>query len=163
MKNYILYLFVFSIMVSCGNETEKKNKQIAANYEVYGDTIAINTILSPEEIQDKYKNLAVKDTVDVVFKATVKDVCQAKGCWMKLDLENGEETMVKFKDYSFFVPKDITGKQVVLGGKAFVSLMDVDEQKHYAEDAGKTPEEINAITQPLKTNSFEATGVLLPK
>ena len=37
----------------------------------------------------------------------------------------------------------------------------VDEQRHYAEDAGKTLEEITQIIEPKKTYSFEADGVLL--
>ena len=36
---------------------------------------------------------------------------------MKLDLENGEEAMVKFKDYGFFMPKDIAGEEVIVNGK----------------------------------------------
>jgi hypothetical protein len=93
--------------------------------------------------------------------AEVIEVCQAKGCWMTLKLENGEEAMVKFKDYGFFMPKDIAGKEVILNGKAFVNEVPVEEQRHYAEDAGKSKEEVAAITEPKKTYSFEADGVLI--
>ena len=37
----------------------------------------------------------------------VTEVCQEKGCWMKIERENGEQLMVKFKDYGFFMPTDI--------------------------------------------------------
>ncbi len=37
----------------------------------------------------------------------------------------------------------------------------VDEQWHYAKDAGKTKEDITLITKPKRTYSFEADGVLL--
>ena len=60
-----------------------------------------------------------------------------------------------------FVPKDIKGKQVIVNGKAFVNEVPVDELKHYAEDAGKSVEEIAAITESKKTFSFEADGVLV--
>jgi hypothetical protein len=80
---------------------------------------------------------------------------------MKVDLENGEQVMVKFKDYGFFMPKDIAGKEVVLNGKAYVNEVPVDEQRHYAEDAGQSAEEIAKITEPKKTFSFVADGVLL--
>ncbi|QLE02145.1 DUF4920 domain-containing protein [Galbibacter sp. BG1] len=163
MKIKILFVFVVALMLSCNSEKSNNSAEIAANYYVYGDTISIDEVLPADEIQKKYESMKLEDTLSVVFKAKVNDVCQAKGCWMKLDLENGEEAMVKFKEYSFFVPKDIANKQVVLGGKAFVVEMDVEEQKHYAEDAGKTNAEIAAITTPLKTYSFEANGVLLPK
>uniref|UniRef100_UPI0035622737 DUF4920 domain-containing protein n=1 Tax=Seonamhaeicola sp. TaxID=1912245 RepID=UPI0035622737 len=91
----------------------------------------------------------------------VLKVCKAKGCWMTLDLGDGNEAMVKFKDYGFFVPKDIAGKDVVVNGKAYVKEVPVDELQHYAEDAGKSAEEIAAITKPKKTFSFEADGVLI--
>jgi len=68
---------------------------------------------------------------------------------------------VKFKDYGFFVPKDIDGEEVIINGKAFVNEVSVEEQRHYAKDAGQSEEEIAAITKPKKTYSFEADGVLL--
>ena len=79
---------------------------------------------------------------------------------MKLDLGNEQEVMVRFKDYDFFVPLDAIG-EVVINGKAYVSETSVDELKHYAEDAGKSSEEIAMIIKAEKTFSFEANGVLL--
>jgi hypothetical protein len=103
----------------------------------------------------------VGDSINSKMVAKVNEVCQAKGCWMTLNLGDGDEVMVKFKDYGFFVPKDIAGKEVIINGKAFVNEVSVDEQRHYAEDAGKSKEEIALITEPKKTYSFEADGVLL--
>ena len=95
------------------------------------------------------------------MKGKIVDVCAKKGCWMTLDM--GEETvMVRFKDYGFFVPTDASG-EVVINGKAFVNEISVDDLKHYAEDAGKSAEEIAKITEPEITMSFEADGVLLKK
>ncbi|MEJ2113782.1 MAG: DUF4920 domain-containing protein, partial [Flavobacteriaceae bacterium] len=59
------------------------------------------------------------------------------------------------------VPKDISGKVVIIQGKAFINEVPVDELRHYAEDAGKSEEEIAQITSPKKTYSCEAEGVLL--
>ena len=53
------------------------------------------------------------------------------------------------------------GKEVVVNGKAFVAEVSVEEQRHYAEDAGRSKEEIEAITEVQKTLSFEADGVLV--
>jgi hypothetical protein len=105
--------------------------------------------------------MATKDTVETTFIATVSEVCQAKGCWMTLhDEQAGDvEIMVRFKDYGFFVPKDIGGRQVIVEGKAYRSVTPVEELRHYAEDAGKSPEEIAKITEPENTYSVEATGV----
>ena len=72
-----------------------------------------------------------------------------------------QEAMVKFKDYGFFMPKDIDGETVIVEGKAFVEEMSVDDQRHYAEDAGKSKEEVAAISEPKRTLSFISNGVLL--
>jgi Domain of unknown function (DUF4920) len=68
---------------------------------------------------------------------------------------------VQFKDYGFFMPKDISGRKVVMQGYAFKALTPVDELKHYAEDEGKLKEEIEAITEPKEEIKFLASGVLL--
>ena len=91
----------------------------------------------------------------------VVSVCLEKGCWMKIARENGEPVMVKFKDYGFFMPKDIVGKEVVLDGEATVKETSVKQLKHYAADAGKSKEEIEKIKEPKKEIIFVAKGVLV--
>lgn len=91
----------------------------------------------------------------------VTDVCQKMGCWMKLETGQGEPIMVKFKDYGFFMPKDIVGKEVVLDGEATVTETSVKQLKHYAKDAGKSKEEISKIKAPKRETVFVANGVLV--
>ena len=91
----------------------------------------------------------------------VIEVCQEKGCWMKLEKANGQTVMVKFKDYAFFMPKDIVGKEVVVDGEATVKETSVKQLQHYAKDAGKSEEEIKKITAPKKELQFVAKGVLV--
>ncbi len=91
----------------------------------------------------------------------VAEVCQEKGCWMKIERDNGEQLMVKFKDYGFFMPTDIVGKEVVLDGEAVVKEVSVKQQKHYAKDAGKSKEEIEKIKASKKETQFIAKGVLV--
>lgn len=165
MKNLLLIISVISLLASCKGDNEKQ--EISADevmqeisYTSFGVNTSESDALSSEEMGVLFGTLKPGDTVPVKFKSTVTEVCQKKGCWMKLDLGNAE-TMVTFKDYAFFMPKDLSGKEVVVNGKAFVSEMSVDDQRHFAEDGGKTPEEIAEITEPKKTLSFEAEGVLL--
>lgn len=149
-------LFVFGVLLtiySCKND--------AANYTSIGDPITADAAKSAFDMSEKYKAMQVGDTIEAKMIGQVDEVCQNKGCWMKLNLNNGEQVMVKFKDYGFFMPKDIAGKEVVIHGKAYVNEVPVDEQRHYAEDAGKSEDEIAAITEPKVTYSFEADGVLL--
>lgn len=112
---------------------------------------------------EKYKNLKPGDTILTTFTSTVNSVCEKKGCWMRLKLDENEESLVRFKDYGFFVPKDIQGQKAVVHGKLFVEETSVEDLKHYAKDAGKSEQEIAAITEPKLQFSFEADGVYLGK
>ncbi len=101
------------------------------------------------------------DSVAVKLQGTVESVCQVKGCWMNLVDDNNHGLFVQFKDYGFFMPKDIEGRQVVIDGYAYRQVTPVEELRHYAEDAGKSREEIEAITKPKEEVKFLASGVLL--
>ena len=165
MKNILIVTVLAMLMVSCKSNGQESNEEAVVKEEIaylsFGDKINDKNVLTTKEVSEKYKSMSVGDTINTKITAKVIEVCQAKGCWMTLNLDNGQEAMVKFKDYGFFMPKDISGKDVILNGKAFVNEVPVDEQKHYAEDAGKSKEEIEAITEAKKTYSFEADGVLI--
>jgi len=139
------------------NEVE----EIAMSYQAFGEEISDEGVMPKSEIIEKYNNMQLGDTVAVKFTSEVKEVCQNKGCWMKMDMGENE-VMVKFKDYGFFMPKDIAGQDIIVDGVAFVEEMSVEDQRHYAEDAGQTKEEIEAITEPKLTLSFISSGVLIP-
>ena len=170
MKKIALIFCIPVLLFSCKSETKSENnkdlveetvKELIA-YASFGEKITDENVLAKSEIIETYKNLKVGDTAMVKFTTSVNEVCQAKGCWMRLDLGE-EEAMVRFKDYGFFMPKNIADKEVIVNGKAYVSEMSVEEQRHYAEDAGKSKEEIAAITEVETTLSFEADGVLVKK
>lgn len=128
----------------------------------FGEKMSSNELTSINEINNLFTNLEVGEFNNTKFKATVVDVCKMKGCWMNLDLNNNKQVMVRFKNYGFFVPKDIEGKDVIVEGKAFIDVLTVDELKHYAFDAGKSKEEIGKIKEKKRIYSFEATGVVIP-
>ena len=123
----------------------------------YGAGTTDNGAISVNMLEDKL----VKNKYVGKISGTVTDVCQEKGCWMKLERGNGEKVMVKFKDYGFFMPKNIVGKEVVLEGEALVKEVSVKQLQHYAKDAGKPEEEIRQITKPKKELQFVASGVLV--
>ena len=78
---------------------------------------------------------------------------------MQVELDPGQTVMVRFKDYGFFVPKDIAGSEVWVEGKAFVSEVSEGERRHLARDAGRTEQEVMAIRGPEQAPGFEASGV----
>lgn len=127
---------------------------------VFGENIENDKIMSNKELVSLYDNDSKFNTK---FEATVIDVCQMKGCWMRLDLGDNKKVMVNFKDYGFFVPKDISGKNVIVSGEAFKKIISVDELKHYASDRGESEEKIASIDKPEIVYSLIANGVkLLP-
>ena len=167
MKNY-LFLFVLILSIaSCKQNESNKNTDLAQmesaqQYKSFGEKITADNSLTAEEMKQEFASLKVGDTIEAKFTTNVNSVCKMKGCWMTLDLpETDEDPMVKFKDYGFFVPKDIEGEEVIVEGIAFIEETSVEDQKHYAEDAGKTEEEIEAISEPSKSYGFLASGVLL--
>ena len=131
-----------------------------AQKNVFGENIENDKIMSKKELVSLYDNDSKFITK---FEATVVDVCQMKGCWMRLDLGDNKKVMVNFKDYGFFVPKDISGKNVIVSGEAFKKIISVDELKHYASDRGESEEKIASIDKPEIVYSLIANGVkLLP-
>lgn len=168
MKNLLKICVVF-LLVFTGckeNKTENKDaakKEVATNYLSFGEKISDEGTIDSKAMYQKFNQLKKGDTLVVKFASKINEVCSKKGCWMKLSLADGKETMVRFKDYGFFMPLDANNKDVIVNGKAFVKETSVKELQHYAEDAGKTKEEIAKITESKIEFAFEADGVLMKK
>lgn len=163
MKNLLKFIVLSVILLTaCNSEKKESNKnETSTTYVSFGEKIDVNNAISKEEMASKFQSLAVGDTLNVKFTTKVDEVCQTKGCWIKVSLEDGKQSFVKFKDYAFFMPFNAAGSEVVLNGKAFKNEVSVKELQHYAKDAGKSVEEIAKITEPKVTYSFVADGVLL--
>ena len=103
--------------------------------------------------------LGARDSARVTLVGKASAVCQAKGCWMTLPTADGQEMRVRFRDYAFFVPKDLSGHEVVVSGWAYRSTVPQSELQHYAQDAGKTDQEVAAISHDEQQLTFLADGV----
>ncbi len=172
MKKQIFLAFAFAAaLYSCqpaetaNQETSEISQELidslanAGNANTFGIEVTETNALEMPALLTK---MSETDSVaDLTIKGKVKEVCQAKGCWMTIEQPDGAEMHVTFKDYALFMPKDLAGKEVVLHGVAQKKIVPVDELKHYAEDAGKPTEEIAAITEPQNKLRFEADGVLV--
>jgi hypothetical protein len=129
----------------------------AAKGVTYGAGTTAEGAISVNELGSKMS----ADKYEGKISGKVVEVCQEKGCWMKIQKADGENLMVKFKDYKYFMPKNIEGKEVVLDGEAVVKEVSVKQLQHYAKDAGKSEEEIKKIKEPKKETQFIAKGVLV--
>lgn len=129
--------------------------------DTYGAGVAASTeskVITVDKLGKKLKK-ENKKLENVAIKGKVTDVCEKKGCWLTIQTDDNSQFFVKMKDYAFFVPTALKGKNVVLEGNAERKVISVDEQKHYAEDAKKSQSEIDAITQPKEEIRFLASGI----
>ncbi len=156
MKKILFAVMAISLLIACSPKTvehvEGKN---------FGATISEKGAISYEQLLAKME--AKGGVEDVKVEGKVANVCQSKGCWMTIVSENADKEVmfVKFKDYGFFMPLDLSGKTVVMHGNAFIETTSVEELRHYAEDEGKSEAEIEAITAPKKEFKFLADGVVI--
>ena len=155
IKPYILSaLLIFCVVIiSCGQKAEFTS----AGANSFGAKISDQEAV---ELGQLDFDESLNDTLNVTVKATIEEVCQAKGCWMTLNDEK-KEVFVKFKDYAFFVPLDAGGKDAVVRGKIYSEVTSVDELRHYAEDKGASSEEIASITEPKRELRMMADGVII--
>lgn len=127
--------------------------------EWYGEKVNPEGALNINEVVAKLNGGSEFDNVKISAKIT--EVCPKKGCWLKLELNDGSTATVKMKDYGFFLPVAAKGKVVVIDGEVKLKTTSVAELKHYAEDAKKTKEEIDAITKPEKEVRVTAKGIVI--
>ncbi|QNE39235.1 DUF4920 domain-containing protein [Hymenobacter sp. NBH84] len=124
--------------------------------QTYGASVTPAGAVPVQQLQTV---LAGRDSARVKLVGPIADVCKAEGCWLTMQPAPGQMMRVRFKDHAFFVPKDISGKTAVIEGVVVHETVSVAQQRHYAEDAGKSKQEIAAITKPVEQYNFIADGV----
>jgi len=163
-KTILLAAAVSVSTLAFAQETSEKKFGPPAGNAVVGDTYGAVVVSNESKAitVDKLSKKLKKDNKKVegiAVKGKVTDVCEKKGCWLTIQTEDNSQFFVKMKDYAFFVPTALKGKNVVLEGTAERKLTSIDEQKHYAEDAKKPQAEIDAITTPKEEIRFVANGI----
>jgi hypothetical protein len=157
-KLTFLFGFVLILLFACKNTASDAATSDGIHFGEVIDTtgmIAYDAMLG---------QMAGKDSIEAKVYGKVSAVCQTKGCWMDIvsDTDTTKTSMfVQFKDYGFFMPKDLPGKEVVMKGKAYIEETSVEDLKHFAEDEGLSAEEIAKITEPKKELKFMASGVMI--
>jgi hypothetical protein len=121
---------------------------------------AKTTIEGAVTVNELTNVLADKTTAAIKVKGKVVEVCKAEGCWIRMETASGP-MLIKMKDHSFTVPLALNGKTIIADGIAELKETTVEMLRHYAEDAGKTKDEIEAITTPKKEIILQAKGILV--
>jgi hypothetical protein len=128
-------------------------------YASYGEAITAAEAL---DIRTISQLMADKDSLDVKLTGEIEKTCKMKGCWMTVKTSDNSTMRVTFANYGFFVPKEgMEGKTAIMQGKVSKIVNSVETLRHYAQDEGKSAEEIAAITEPQEEYTFVATGVLI--
>ncbi|KLT71691.1 MULTISPECIES: DUF4920 domain-containing protein [Flavobacterium] len=162
----LLYSVLLSLCLSslCFSQEAVEKKAPPAGNALVGDYYGANVskvsegkAISVEKLESGLKN--TKKVENVAVKGLVTDVCEKRGCWLTIKTEDGSPFFVKMKEYAFFVPTSLKGKNVVLEGVAEKKITSVEELKHYAKDAKKAQSEIDAITAPKEEIRFLADGI----
>lgn len=150
MKNTILTIFSIITILGCEQTNYINGTYGDANWDQ-------NSAISGEELM---KILEGKDSLFTIVKGNITAACQAKGCWMSMDMD-GNEMLVKFKDYGFFVPKNSANHEAIVSGWAYSDTITVSEQIEIAKDENATEEEIAQIVSPEVRLQFKANGVVI--
>ncbi len=104
------------------------------------------------------------DGQTVRVAGTIRQVCQAAGCWMTFSTAQGQTLRVMTHEEggdeveAVVFPKDAAGRHAEVVGTLRVAEETVERRRHLAEDAGATAAEIAAITAPTRAVSLLATG-----
>lgn len=155
-------LAAIAIATAACNNAEPES-EVTAEPEVirsfYGDSITVDNAITIAELNQQ---MVGKDSLLTKVSATISQTCTKMGCWMDVDMGNGETMTVFMRDHNFFVPKEgCEGKVAIFEGKAYFDTLSVEYLQHLAEDAGKSAEEIALITEPKPALSFDAKGVII--
>ncbi len=142
-----------------GSEGGEKEKKENSELTLRGEEFDTKGAMAAEKLPEKMEG---EDSLQVKLKGDVKKVCQKKGCWLELDMGSDHpRMMVRFKDYSFFVPKDASGSKATIKGWAYRDTLSVKQLRHYAKDKGKDQAAIDSIQEPQARLAFKASGVVL--
>lgn len=155
MKRIALVMMAFAFVLIA----RAQDPAPAAPGVVYGNITDKGAVVNANDLEAKINGGKYEGKVE----GKVVEVCQAMGCWAKLQKADGSTIMIKVKDHNFAMPKDIVGKTVVAEGTAEVKETSVKMLQHYAEDAGKSKEEIEKIKEAKKEVTMTIKGVKVVK
>lgn len=168
MKRYTPVLLIFAFVLgACGAEQAEAPAaaatQTSSPYDTYGEAFSEEGAVPVQAVvaeRDRYVGQSVK------IEGTVAEVCQMEGCWLTIHAGDGDNVRIlvarkESGDYAFTVPKDISGRRVVVQGTLAEETLLEGTQRHLAEDAGREVDE--ASLAPKAELQLTAQGVLVAK
>ncbi len=161
MRSLVIILFVFLpfTSITAQDEVVRLSEPVDQTeaYEIFGSTLNLDENVEIVSLDEAIDMIGSEE--EVFIKATIKQVCAKKGCFFIAEGEQSE-ARVTFVDYSFFIPTNSTGKEVVFRGNIEEKILSTAQAKHYAEDAGEDPDQ---ITAEQKEYAIVASSIRIPK
>ena len=160
MKFYSIIIVILILASACNSGTQVKQEQSEEKISlngVFGQEFVAENAIDATQLTSLFKE---SNKVEVMLKGQVVECCQHSGCWMDLDIGNGELMQVLFKDGDFTIPIESAGKTAIINGIAYQEQLEITELKAMAKDEGKSEAEINLIIEPSWEYSFVAEGVI---
>lgn len=158
MKLQLALIFLMAGLVwTCGQSAKQQQGDNDYELSFYGEKIEQMSAVAAADIRGRLESV---DSVEVQLEGIITDVCKKKGCWMKIDMGNGESLTVRFKDYGFFVPVESQGKIAVIDG---VLKKEINEEYgHHHDHDHKEGEACHQDENASEfTYNFTAKGVIL--
>jgi len=138
-----------------GAEAPANTNPVAVNEDgsrLFGAEITEEQSVTP--LADLLTRAAEFNGQVVKTEGVISQVCQRMGCWMELrvDAEGSAGVRVPMAGHSFFLPRDVAGRQAVVQGQLTVAELPEDHQEHLREEGAE-----------LATGNvqIEATGVIV--
>ncbi len=144
----LLLLLVWLVVTGCATSSNY------TAWKIYGEA------LPGHDTPVSLGVLSFDEVGPVLVEGEIGEVCAMMGCWLTV-LDGDQEARVTMKDHAFFVPMNAAGRRIVIKGFGRKKILTVDELQHIAQDAGKTDQEIDAITEPVEVYEIEATSVYI--
>ena len=163
MKTYLALIAAVFLLASCGDSKEMTGNGASSDLgKNYGPvTVDPAKAVGVDKVLEVNKKMM--EPTEFTFEAELVEVCSKAGCWVNVDAGNGETFMVRFKDHFTIPPATAPGTRAYFHGMAFNDTVSVEWLQHFAEDAGKSQEEIDKITEPKFELGFTADGIVLIK
>jgi len=163
-RHAAIYLLLALVLGACGSEQAADAPEATdalTPYDVYGEAFSVEGAVPVQAVvaeRHHYLGRAVK------IEGTVAEVCQMAGCWLTLQTGDGDNIRILVArkengDYAFTVPKDISGRRVVVQGMLAEEILLEGTQRHLAQDAGRTVDDQTLV--PKAELQVTAQGVLI--
>jgi hypothetical protein len=158
---YLSLILLMLVAVSCTQTQQHSGKtgEVAkTSTGNFGNEFPVTNTVPATQVIGLFTG---SDTAAITISGKIAASCKHSGCWMDLDMGNGETIHVTFRDEAFTIPLDAAGKNAVAEGIAVRELIPVETLQNYAREEGKSDEEVAAIIKPVYAYEFIADGVLI--